>query len=139
MQITRQIALLALFAVAVPGLTRAAVTQDSSLLRNTGDLIDLCSAAPSDPLYTAAVNFCHGFAVGVFRVLNQEEAALRSRRLFCPPNPMPSRDQSIADFVQWAKATPGQINQQPADSIALFLSQRYPCPGAGKSSGRGGR
>jgi hypothetical protein len=110
------------------GSAQAAVTQDTFLLRNTGDLTDLCSAAQSDPLYTAAVNFCHGFTVGVFRVLQEEDMAKQSRHLFCLPNSTQSRNEGIANFVQWAKADPGRSALQPADAIATFLAQQFPCP-----------
>lgn len=110
------------------GSAKAAVTQDTFLLRTTGDLVDLCSAPQSDPLYTAAVNFCHGFTVGVFRVLQEEDMAKSSRHMFCLPNPMPSRNEGIANFVQWAKADPGRAALQPADAIAAFLAQQFPCP-----------
>ena len=39
-----------------------AVTQDNFLARDTNDIIELCSAQADDPLYTAAVHFCHGYA-----------------------------------------------------------------------------
>jgi Rap1a immunity proteins len=110
------------------GSARGAVTEDTFLLHNTGDLVDLCSAAQSDPLYTAAVNFCHGFTVGVFRVLQEEDMAKRSQRMFCLPNPTPSRNEGIANFVQWAKADPARSALQPADAIATFLAQQFPCP-----------
>jgi hypothetical protein len=120
----------ALFLIMMPTGVYANVTQDSFLLKNAGDLIELCSAPPSDPLYTAAINFCEGFAVGVFRVLNEEAAADRSFRLFCLPEPAPTRNEAIAAFVQWAKAASGQLDRQPADAIARFLAQQYPCAAA---------
>ena len=106
----------------------AAVTQDSFLVRNTGDLVDLCSAPQTDPLYTAAVNFCHGFGVGVVRVLQEEEAASRSRHLFCLPNPAPTRNEAVARFVQWASADSSRLQMPAEDGIATYLSQQYPCP-----------
>jgi hypothetical protein len=135
MRITRWISLLSLCVLLVSGPARAALTQDSFLLRNTGDLIDLCSAAQTDPLYTAAMNFCHGFAVGVFRVLNEEDMAMPSKRLFCPPQSPPSRIQVIADLVQWTKGRPDQMNSPPADTVAAFFEQRFPCPHGTSSSG----
>ena len=45
------------------------------MVRSTGDLIELCTAAPTDPMGTAALNFCHGFGVGVYRVLEEFESA----------------------------------------------------------------
>ena len=110
------------------GTAQAAVTEDSFLVRNTGDLVDLCSAAQSDTMYTAATNFCHGFAVGVFRVLQEEDMARRGNHLFCVPNPAPTRNEGIASFVKWAKADASRMAQPPADGIATFLSQQYPCP-----------
>lgn len=120
---------LALCLLASVGSAHGAVTQDTFLLRNTGDLVDLCSAAQSDPMYTAAVNFCHGFTVGVFRVLQEEDMARTSRHMFCLPNPAPSRNEGIANFVQWASADPSRAALQPADAIAAFLAQQFPCSG----------
>ena len=106
----------------------AAVTEDQFHLRNLGDLIALCSATQSDPLYTAASNFCHGFAVGVVQTLEKEEAAARrSRPLFCLPTPMPSRNEAVASFVRWAQANPGQMSEPAPDGVAAYLSQQYPC------------
>ena len=110
------------------GAAQAAVTEDSFLLRNTGDLLDVCSAAQSDPMYTAARNFCEGFAVGVFRVLQEEDMARRSRHMFCLPNPLPTRNETINNLVQWAKADASRMSLSAADGIATFLSQQYPCP-----------
>ena len=42
----------------------AALTEQSFVSKTTGDLVALCSASPSDNLYTAAMNFCHGFGAG---------------------------------------------------------------------------
>jgi Ssp1 endopeptidase immunity protein Rap1a len=128
MQMRRWFPAMTLCAVVSIGTSQAAVTEDNFVVRNTGDLIELCSATQSDPLFTAASNFCHGFAVGVFRVLEEEERARRSRQLFCLPNPTPTRNEGIASFVQWAKANPNQMAQPAADGIAKFLSQQFPCP-----------
>ena len=106
----------------------AAVTEDTFLLHTTSDLIELCSAAPSDPMGTAALNFCHGFTLGVYRVLAEENAAKRVGKLFCMPDPAPTtRNQAIADFVQWAKATPQAMTQSPADGVTGYLVSKYPC------------
>jgi len=128
MKIARWLSSLALCALVVPGPARAqSATQDSFLLRNSGDLIALCSATQNDPLYTAAANFCQGFVVGVVRVLHEENMARGSGRLFCLPQPPPSRNRGIADLVRWAHSVPDQMNQQPEDTVAAFLAQRFPC------------
>ena len=129
MQVKISLPVLAFCLVALPAVGRAALTQQNFQLRTTADLVDLCSATQSDPMYTAGINFCHGFAVGVFRTLTEADAARHpSRRTFCMTEPAPSRDEGIASFVQWAKTNQGQLDQPPADAIAVFLSQRYPCP-----------
>ena len=126
---TGVVVLMAILAAAAPSLARAAVTEDSFKLRNTADFVDVCSAAPSDPLYTAAIHFCEGFAVGVYRVLEAHQAAL-PHRWFCPAGEPPTRTQGIADFVAWARATPDQMAAQPTDSILAFLIAKDPCPQA---------
>jgi hypothetical protein len=128
MQMKRWVQAAALCAVISTGTGRAAVTEDSFLVRNTGDLVDLCAAAQSEPLYTASINFCHGFGVGVFRVLQEEDMARRSRHLYCLPNPGMTRNEALASFLQWARANPDQMAQPAADGIAQFLIQQFPCP-----------
>jgi hypothetical protein len=135
--VARSFSVVALSILVMSGPAHAALTQDSFLLRNTGDLIGVCSATQGEPLYTAAVNFCHGFAVGVFRVLNEQGIADPSDRLFCLPDQAPSRNQMIAELVQWAKASPARANDQPADTIAAFLAQRFPCPQGRSAAGTG--
>jgi Rap1a immunity proteins len=119
----------ALCAALAGGPARAAVSADNFLLRDTGDLVTLCSADRSDPLYTAASNFCHGFAVGVYRVLAEEDGADPALRLFCLPDPEPTRTQALAAFILWAKSNAPDMTKPATDGIALFLSEQYPCPG----------
>ena len=107
---------------------RAAVTEANFQMRTAADLVTLCSPAPDDPLATAAVNFCHGFAVGVYQTLSEEQAATRGK-FFCAPQPPPSRNQAIASFVSWARANPSALGERPADAIADYLTTRFPCPG----------
>jgi hypothetical protein len=119
----------ALFVAALPATGNAGViTEDEFLLRTTGDLVELCKAAPTDSFYTAAINFCHGFSTGVYRVL-EEESRAGSRHVFCLPDPPPHRNDAIAAFVQWADANPDQKNQLPTDGIATYLTKKYPCAG----------
>lgn len=125
MQIACWLPTLALCALTISGPARAQqLAQDSFQLRNGGDLIALCSAPQNDPLYIAAENFCQGFVSGVMRVLNEEDRGRAAGRLFCLPEPPPSRNQGIADLVQWARSTPDQMKRQPADTVAAFLAQR---------------
>ena len=88
------IAMLGCLLALAPADTRAAVTEDQFVARTAGDLAALCSADPSDRLYTAAVNFCHGFGAGTYGVLSEVENANPKVRLFCAPqvlNPRATR------------------------------------------------
>jgi hypothetical protein len=126
---------LSLFAAILAGITcgslpswAAPVSQDAFLLRGTGDLVSLCGAEPSDPLYTAARNFCHGFAVGTYRLAAQVEEATRSKtKLFCLPPTPPSRTEAVAAFVQWAAAHDDVLTLPPTDGLLRFLADRFPC------------
>jgi hypothetical protein len=71
--------------VALPATGNAAVSEDAFLVRTTGDLVELCEATSADTLYTAAINFCHGFSSGVYRVLEEENMAT-ARHMFCMPD-----------------------------------------------------
>jgi hypothetical protein len=75
---------------------------------------------------TAAANFCQGFIVGVYRTLEQEQAAMPAR-LFCPAGPVPTRSEAIARFVAWANARPDMLRQKPEDAVLAYLQERFPC------------
>lgn len=128
MRTSSWLAAAALCAVIAAAPARAAVSEDNFVLRNTGDLVALCSATQADPLYTAAVNFCQGFTVGAFRVLQEEEAAKRPPHMFCLPDSLPSRTEAIGNIVQWVNADPTRSALGASDGIAAYLAQRFPCP-----------
>jgi len=120
-------------AAAVSGLvlclagTAGAVTEDQFRLQNTGDLAALCSAATTDPLYTAAVNFCQGFGAGTYGVLAELQQADPKLRLFCPPEGI-TRNEAVGAFVSWARANPANAAMPATDGVTAFLRQTYPCP-----------
>lgn len=117
--------LIALMAVSDPG--KAAVTEENFISKTTGDLVALCSAAPTDPLYTAAVNFCHGFGVGTYSVLASAQRADPKLNLFCAP-PETTRNDAFAAFLTWAGGRSDRLTLSAVDGIAAFLTQTYPCP-----------
>ena len=109
------------------GASRAA-TEANFGANTTGDLVELCTATPDNPIGTAAVNFCEGFAQGAVLVEVQNQTAFRGPKLFCMPNPPPSRNQALGDFVNWARSSPDRLAQSSTDGLFRFLSERYPCP-----------
>ena len=118
----------AIVGLVASGACGAPVSRDDFQLETTANLVSLCSATETDPLYTAAVNFCHGFAVGTYRVITTEEAASRSKRkLFCMPANPPSRNQAVSEFVGWASDQPKILADSPTDGIVEYLAAQYPC------------
>jgi hypothetical protein len=95
---------------------------------STGDLVELCSATPDNGVGTAAVNFCEGYMQGAVTVEMLNMAAFRGPKLFCLPNPPPTRTQAMGEFVNWVRAAPDRMTQTATDGLFRFLSERYPCP-----------
>jgi len=127
---------LALFALAgslAYGLTgigaHAAVSRDQFPPKTTADLIALCTAPATDPLMTAAVNFCQGFAEGAVQVaLAYESVTSKAHEPFCLPSPPPTHDEARAQFVTWANAVPSRLNEPAVVGLLQFLTDQYPCP-----------
>ena len=105
------------------------MTADNFPPRTTRDLLALCSAGANDPLATAAINFCHGFAQGAVAVQQENESAFKmSQHLFCLPSPRPAFQQAVQMFNAWGAAHPANLDWPPADGFFQFLRDTYPCP-----------
>lgn len=104
----------------------AAVAEENFQLRTAADLVAMCSAERGDRLAIEATHFCQGFVVGVYRTLQDEQAALPAK-LFCPAGPAPTRSEAIARFVAWARAQPDVLQQKPEDAVLAYLRVRFPC------------
>jgi len=112
---------------ALAAMPAQAVTEADFQANTTGQFVALCGADPREPMGVAAVNFCHGFAVGAVRLQQTYHAASRNTRLFCLPDPPPAREQAIAAFVAWAKADQKRLDMKPADAMFAYLGTEYPC------------
>jgi Rap1a immunity proteins len=107
-----------------------AVTEANFSARTTGDLVELCDPKSDSAMANAAINFCHGFAQGAVSVEMQHDAASRSMKLFCLPNPPPTRTETLSEFVKWGRASPDRMGEPAADGLFRFLGERFPCPKA---------
>lgn len=103
-----------------------AVTEDNFLARTTGDMIALCAADRSDPLRVAAIHFCEGFLLGAFQY-HQAVSAATGKGRACLPNPPPTRDQGVAQFVSWVQAHPQYMSEKPVDTMYRFITTTWPC------------
>ena len=106
----------------------AAVTESQFPPNTVRDLIAICSADKNDPMMTAAVNFCHGFAVGAVIVEEAHEAQRGARKLFCLPNPPPPRGSELSTFIGWANEQPTRLDMPAIDGMFIYLAGKYPCP-----------
>jgi hypothetical protein len=104
-----------------------AATQDDFLVRNTRDIVDLCTTSENDPLYTAAVNFCHGYLLGAFQYHTAMTQAGGVRKI-CLPNPQPSRNEAIRNFIAWASNDPRVLDERAVDAVARFIDMKWSCP-----------
>ena len=104
-----------------------ALTRDDFLVRTTQDLLRLCTASESDPLYQAAIGFCHGFVTGTYHYYQASIASGEQTAFVCIPEPPPTRVEAIQRFVEWMKAHPHYLNERSVDSLFRFLATTYPC------------
>jgi len=89
-----------------------------------GDLAELCSANPRDPMGDARINFCHGFTQGA---ITAELRHAGGRKPFCFPSPAPSRSATLGEFANWVRAMPDRMTLPAVDGFFQFLGERYPC------------
>jgi|SRR6516162_466229 hypothetical protein len=107
--------------------TADAATEANFDAKTTGDLVALCSATPDNGVGTAALNFCEGYIQGAVTVEMLNMVAFRGSKLFCLPNPPPTRSQAISGFVNWARTAPDRMTQSATDGLFRFISEQYPC------------
>jgi Rap1a immunity proteins len=127
MTFKRWTAAVALLLVAAPGVGRA-VTEADFAARTTGEFVALCDPQSDSAIANAAVNFCSGFAQGAVSTEMAHDAGSRSMKLFCLPDPPPTRNEALAEFVKWARTSPDRMNTSAVNGLIGFLGERYPCP-----------
>ncbi len=104
-----------------------AVTEQDFKVKNTRELLDLCTAPPSDPMYREAVNFCQGYLVGAYAYYAAVNAGPTGDHLVCFPEPPPTRVEGIRMFIDWLKGHPEYYGEKPVDSEFRFLMEKWPC------------
>lgn len=104
-----------------------AVTNEDFEAKTTRNLINLCTTAPDDPYYEAAVHFCHGYLVGAYAYYEAVTCGPQAKRLVCFPDPAPSRNEAIEMFIDWTKAHPEYMDEKPVETQFRFLMGQWPC------------
>ena len=125
---SKTIILLLAFGILFPGYAGAgAVSEKDFEAQSTENIINLCTATPDDPLYHQAINFCHGYLVGAFHYYEAVSSGPKGSRFVCAPDPRPSRNDTIGEFIQWAKAHPQHLGERPVETEFRFLKEHWPC------------
>src|SRR5512137_2057219 len=100
---------------------------DEYKIRNAGDLVSLCSRDQSAEDFAAAMNFCHGFAVGAYAYYRGVATADPDVKIVCFKEPYPERQKVIADFVAWSKTNQSFMKDSAVDTLFRFLAGAFPC------------
>ena len=124
--IRKTIILLLSAVILFPGFA-GAVSEKDFEVQTTENLINLCTAAPDDPLYHQAINFCHGFLVGAFHYYEAAGSGPKGIKLVCLPDPPPSRNDAFAMFIEWVKTHPQYRKENAVETEFRFLMQKWPC------------
>jgi len=113
------------------GMPAHAATPDKFSVHSAADLVDICRTEPTDATSSAAIGFCHGYVVGVYRTLVEIQEARPKSRFFCVNERPASRTEAINAYVAWTSARPDEMTKVPMESIADYLKANYPCPTGG--------
>ena len=108
-------------AVCLWPLLSGGATREEFLVRTTQDYVALCSTSPHDPLYAAAIGFCHGYAVGAYHYYQAQTAGPQDETLRLPARaaPVPGSNHPNVPRVgsgtskKRGRATCGQLIQVP--------------------------
>jgi hypothetical protein len=115
----------------VPLTMRArAATSDNFMVRTTADYVALCDSQQGSDNYVAAIHFCQGFASGAYQYYLAVAQNTPSARFVCVPDPAPTRNEVIANFVTWARAHQERMAEPAVESIFRYLGETYPCANA---------
>jgi hypothetical protein len=123
----RGLALGGLLTVVVALGPAGAATTQHFMVRSTADLIELCSVGKDDPVRDEAIHFCHGYLVGAYHFQEALHSGPREKPVVCPPDPRPSRDESVRQFVVWARGHDQYMTERAVDTLMRFLTERWPC------------
>lgn len=118
---------LVLSAVFLSGSVNADVSPEDFVAKTTQDLINLCTASPQDSQYREAIHFCQGYLVGAYQYYVASYTNNPALQLVCFPEPKPTRNEAIQQFISWAQKHPEYMNETPVETEFRFLSETWPC------------
>ncbi|HET9229939.1 MAG TPA: Rap1a/Tai family immunity protein [Vitreimonas sp.] len=127
---TRALLFIAALAAIPLAMSARAATTENFMVRTTADYVALCESRQGSENYVAAVHFCQGFASGAYQYYLALAQHQPSSRFVCPPDPAPSRDQVIANFLAWSRTHQERMSEPAVESLFRYLGETYPCSDA---------
>jgi hypothetical protein len=113
---------------AIPlAMSARAATTENFMVRTTADYVALCESTQGSENYVAAIHFCQGFASGAYQYYLALAQHQPSSRFVCAPDPAPSRNEVIANFLTWARAHQERLAEPAVESLFRYLGETYPC------------
>jgi hypothetical protein len=95
-------------------------------VKTARDLLDLCSADPSNSLHDEALQFCAGFFDGMKHYHDRLSAGPDFKPIVCAPSDATLQD-AIDMYVAYAQANPQFLNEDPADNVIRAAMATWPC------------
>jgi hypothetical protein len=123
----RSVFALLMLVVSIVPLSALAATPDQFRVRSTADLVEICSTPANDPMYAAAISFCHGFAVGAYQYYLASVSGPEGKPFVCLPDPPPSRTEGVRMFVDWARQNPQYMGEPAVETLFRWLATTWPC------------
>lgn len=100
-----------------------AKTQEKIPVLSTQELVNVCKL-PASP---ESRSFCVGYSTAIYDTYLATRHPQRAKPFICVKQPAPTRDEVIADFVQFAQANPDTADKPAAGTVLGFLAARFPC------------
>ncbi len=104
-----------------------AVSEKDFEVETTQNLINLCTTSVDDPLHNHALNFCHGYLAGAYHYYEAILSGPEGIQLVCFSDPSPSRNETIAMFIEWVKTHQQYLGEKPVETQFRFLMEKWPC------------
>jgi hypothetical protein len=73
-------------------------------------------------------SYCIGYTTAIYDTYLATRHPQRAKPFICVKQPAPSRDEVIADYVQFISQTAPMLANDPAAGTVLnFLAMKFPC------------
>ena len=90
------------------------------------DLFDICRLDQSHPEYWAARAFCYGYFQGGTDFQQAMAPVPDFQPIACPEGDATVRE-AVEAFVDYARAHPEDLSQQPMDVVFRAVGEQWPC------------